>query len=87
MAEPTWREVELLGKAELLKKELYDYTSEKGQFQIELFETMQGTFYAIGTNKDPAAKMIIYGSDVVTDRRAALQTVIGKIEREGGWRD
>ncbi|WP_018131063.1 hypothetical protein [Effusibacillus pohliae] len=85
MGQATWSEVELPEGAELLKKELYDYNSEKGQFLIELFETIDGKFYAIGTNKNPDAKMIIYGSNVVYDKRMALQTVIEKIEREGAW--
>ena len=85
MGNTVWNRVELPEGAELLKKELYDYNSEKGQFLIELFETIDGKFYAIGTNKDPDAKMIIYGSNVVYDKRMALQTVIEKIEREGAW--
>jgi hypothetical protein len=83
--QPTWHGAELPEGAELLKKELFDYNSEKGQFQIELFETVRGQFYAIGTNKDPDAKMIIYGSNVVSNKLMALQTVIEKIEREGAW--
>jgi len=88
MAEqPTWKEVELPEGAELLKKEIYEYNSEKGRYLIELFETMDGKFYAIGTDKDPDAKLIIYGSNVVYDKRMALQTVIEKIDREGAWCD
>ncbi|MFC4766129.1 hypothetical protein [Effusibacillus consociatus] len=83
----TWHTVELPEGAELLKKELYDYNSEKGRYQIELFETIQGKFFAIGTDKDPDAKMIIYGSNVVPDKLMAIQTVIEKIEREGAWCD
>lgn len=86
MSESTiWREVELPEGTELLRKELYDFNTGKGQFQIELFETVSGKFFAIGTDKDPNAKMIIYGSDITDDKRKALQVVIDKIEREGAW--
>ncbi|GAX89883.1 hypothetical protein [Effusibacillus lacus] len=85
--QPNWNEVELPEGSELLRKELYDYNSSKGQYQIELYETPDGRFYAIGTNKDPDAKMIVYGSNVVYDKRMALQTVMEKIEREGAWCD
>jgi hypothetical protein len=80
-----WREVELPEGTELLRRELYDFNSEKGQFQIELFETINGKYFAIGTEKDPDAKMIIYGSDITNDKRKALQVVIEKISREGAW--
>lgn len=81
----SWHSVELPEGAELLKKEWFDYNSEKGQFQIELFETSTGKFFAIGTPKDPAAKMIIYGSNVMDDKVKALQIAIDKIERDGLW--
>ncbi|BCJ86511.1 hypothetical protein [Effusibacillus dendaii] len=88
MAEqPAWRTVELPEGSDLVKKELFDFQCEKGQFLIELFETMDGKFYAIGTDKDPNAKMVIYGSHVVSDKRIALQTVLEKIDREGTWVD
>ena len=80
-----WREVELPEGSELLRKELYDYNTEKGQFQIELFETINGKYFAIGTEKDPDAKLVIYGSDVTDDKRKALQVVVEKIDRQGAW--
>lgn len=83
--QPAWSGVELPEGTELLKKELYDYNSPKGRFLIELFETVDGKYYAIGTDKNPEAKMVIYGSNVVSNKLMALQTVIEKIEREGEW--
>lgn len=81
--EKTWHGFELAEGAELLKKEWFDYNNEKGQYQIELFETITGKFFAIGTPKDPDEQMVIYGSSVVDDKYLALRITIDKIEREG----
>lgn len=78
----TWHSIELPEGAELVKQEWFEYSSEKGQFQIELFETISGTFYAIGIPKGEDEKLVIYGSSVVHDKAMALQIVIEKITRE-----
>jgi len=77
----TWQTVQLPENAELLRKELFDYSTETGRYQIELFETTTGTFYAIATPKD-SDRLIVFGSPVVDDRFTALQTVIEKITRD-----
>lgn len=76
-----WTEAEIPEGGKLLKKELYEYHTEKGEYSIELFETMKGEFYAIAVPND-SEKLIIYGSNITTSRALALSVVIDKIERE-----
>lgn len=82
MKESTWHQIELPEGSQLVRKELFEYTSEKGDYTIELFENRKGEFYAIGTPRH-SDKLIIYGSPVMAEAIMALQTVIEKIEREG----
>jgi hypothetical protein len=78
----TWRQLDLPAGAQLLRKEVFEYASDQGEFIIELFENANGEFYAIGTPRH-SDKLIIYGSPTVSDSFLAMQTVIEKIEREG----
>jgi hypothetical protein len=81
-AERTWHNLELPEGAQLVRKELFEYSSDKGDFIIELFENVKGEYYAIGTPRH-SDKLIIYGSPVMSDSFMAMQTVIEKIEQEG----
>jgi hypothetical protein len=76
-----WNEAEIPEGGALLRKELFEYSNEKGRYDIELFEDTEGKFYAIGVPKDDE-RMIIYGSNVVASRAMALSIVMDKIERE-----
>ncbi|MGZ4107869.1 MAG: hypothetical protein ACXVC1_02880 [Tumebacillaceae bacterium] len=77
-----WTETEVPEGGKLLRKELYEYHNQKGEYSIELFETLKGEFYAIATPMDNESKLIIYGSNITVTRALALSTVIDKIERE-----
>jgi hypothetical protein len=79
----SWTGVNLPEGAELLKKEVFTYTVRDQEFTIELFEQNDGKYYAIGVPKDDS-RLIIYGSNIVDDKRTALQIVVNKIEREAG---
>lgn len=76
-----WNEAEMPEGGVLVRKELFEYTTEKGRFDIELFENLDGKFYAIGLPKDDD-RMIIYGSNVTETKAMALSIVMDKIERE-----
>jgi hypothetical protein len=76
-----WTESEVPEGGKLLRKELFEYHTEKGEYLIELFETMKGEFYAIGTPQE-SDKLIVYGSNITVSRALALSVVMDKIERE-----
>lgn len=76
-----WNEAEVPEGGALVRKELFEYSTEKGCFDIELYETLKGEFYAIGVPKDDE-RMIIYGSNITATRAMALSVVMDKIERE-----
>jgi hypothetical protein len=76
-----WTEAEVPEGGALLRKESYEYQTEKGDFLIEVFENMKGEFYAIGTPIG-GDKLIVYGSSITTSRALALSIVMEKIERE-----
>ena len=76
-----WKNVKLRAESELLRKENYVYRVEGVEYAIELFETIEGKFYAIGLPTDPT-KLIIYGSSVVDGAKIALQQTIQKIDRD-----
>ncbi|ASS76159.1 hypothetical protein CIG75_15245 [Tumebacillus algifaecis] len=76
-----WTEAEIPEGGTLLRKETYEYQTEKGDFQIEVFENLKGEFYAIGTPQN-GDKLIVYGSNLTTSRALALSVVLDKIERE-----
>ncbi len=76
-----WRALTLPENAELFRKELFTYRIEDAQFDIELFETLQGEYYAIGTNTDPS-RLIVYGSTIVKNPQKALEQCIKKINRD-----
>ncbi|MDI3329007.1 MAG: hypothetical protein QJR06_10660 [Alicyclobacillaceae bacterium] len=77
----SWKSVEVPEGASLLRKERFTYQAEHGEYDIELFETPSGEYYAVGT-PHLADKIVVFGSPVVADPALALQTVIDKIERE-----
>lgn len=74
-----WHQLDLPENAQLVRKETFEYSSPKGEFLIELFETIEGKYYAIGTPRHED-RLIIYGSPVLNEAKQALQVVIGKIE-------
>lgn len=76
-----WKSLTLREDANLLKKEIYTYQIGADTFEIELFETVQSEYYAIGTptNSD---LLYIFGSAVVKDPALALDQAIKKINRE-----
>jgi hypothetical protein len=76
-----WTEAEVPEGGKLVKKELYEYQAEKGDYDIELFETMDGQFYAIGIPRDDE-RLIVYGSNITASKALALSIVMDKIERE-----
>ena len=76
-----WTESEVPEGGKLVKKELYEYQTEKGEYDIELFETMDGQFYAIAVPREDE-RLIIYGSNITASRALALSIVMDKIERE-----
>ncbi|WP_132944643.1 hypothetical protein [Tumebacillus sp. BK434] len=76
-----WTETEIPEGGTLLRKETYEYQTEKGDFNIEVYENLKGEFYAIGT-PNSGDKLIVYGSNITTSRALALSVVLDKIERE-----
>lgn len=76
-----WRTVRLAENAELLRKEWYEYRLETDIYDIELFETRDGRFYAVGTPSDKT-RLFIYGSAVVNDPRTAIEQALRKINRD-----
>ncbi|HEU4963813.1 MAG TPA: hypothetical protein VFV52_08170 [Bacilli bacterium] len=77
-----WTEAEVPeGGGTLLKKELYEYHTQKGEYQIELFERMNGECYAIAVPKDDE-RLIVFGSNITTSKALALSVVMEKIERD-----
>ncbi|KEO81654.1 hypothetical protein [Tumebacillus flagellatus] len=76
-----WHEAEVPEGGKLLRKESYEYQTDKGDFDIEVFENMKGEFYAIAVPRDDE-RLVIYGSNVTTSRALALSVVMEKIERE-----
>lgn len=81
MSHNHWNQISLPEGSELLRKEQFEYTNQKGTYLIEMFETMKEEYYAIGIPKGDG-KVIVYGSPILPDKTVALQTVIDKIERE-----
>ncbi|ADG05257.1 hypothetical protein [Kyrpidia tusciae] len=77
----SWTSVELPPDARLLRKETFTLQMEQQDYDIELFETMEGEYYAMGTPR-ATDKIIVYGSPVVPDAALALQIVIDKIQRD-----
>jgi hypothetical protein len=77
-----WTEAEVPEGGTLLRKEIYEYHNEKGEYVIELFEKIDGQCYAIGVPKEDE-RLIIFGSNITATRAMALSIVIDKIEREG----
>lgn len=76
-----WRTLPLSPETELLRKEWFSYRAGDAWFDIELFETSTGQFYAIGTPADKE-RVIVYGSRVVDSGRQALAQTIRKIDRD-----
>ncbi|MBX6394775.1 MAG: hypothetical protein IRY98_03470 [Alicyclobacillaceae bacterium] len=76
-----WKSVEIPSGSTLLRKESFAYQADHGEYDIELFETPAGEFYAVGTPRF-SDKIIVYGSPVVQHAGTALQIVIEKIERD-----
>lgn len=76
-----WQEAEVPEGGTLLRKETYEYQTEKGEYDIEVYENLKGEFYAIGVPRHDE-RLIIYGSNITTSRALALSVVMDKIERE-----
>jgi hypothetical protein len=66
----------------LKRKELFEYTTADNVYDVELFESADGTYYAIGVPRD-GERLVVYGSNVVPSAEMALQIVVDKIRREG----
>lgn len=76
-----WTEAEVPEGGSLLKKELFEYHTQKGEYLIELFEKVNGECYAIATPKTDE-RLIVFGSNLTTSKALALSVVMEKIERE-----
>ena len=76
-----WKELKLQEGTELLRMEQFIYRIANAEYTIELFESHNGEYYAIG---EPAHtdKLMIYGSSIVNDPRKALDQTIRKINRD-----
>ena len=76
-----WKELKLQEGTELLRKEQFIYRIANAEYTIELFESPNEEYYAIGV---PAHtdKLMIYGSSIVNDPRKALDQTIHKINRD-----
>lgn len=76
-----WHSLSLAADTELLRKEWFSYRARDDWFDIELFETSTGQYYAIGTPADKE-HAIVYGSRVVDSALQALAQTIRKIDRD-----
>lgn len=76
-----WKPIKLPGDAELLRKDWFSYRIGNDLYDIELFESQTGDFYAIGTPADKS-KLIVYGSAIVKDSKTAVEQALRKINRE-----
>ncbi|MHB1628657.1 MAG: hypothetical protein ACYCVB_09870 [Bacilli bacterium] len=76
-----WKTIRIREDAELQRKEWFTYQVGASRFNIELFETARGDFYAIGTPAD-SSRLFIYGSSLVSDAALALEQAIKKINRD-----
>ena len=79
--ETDWKSCKLKTGAELLRKEQFVYRIAGEEYDIELFESINGEYYAIG---QPAHsdRLMIYGSSVVNSPVTALNQTIHKINRD-----
>lgn len=66
---------------QLRRKETFEYTTPQQVYDIELFTEQSGECYAIGVSRE--GRLIVYGSPVLDNPQAAIQTVIQKIQKEG----
>ncbi|MHB1683746.1 MAG: hypothetical protein ACYCYO_13115 [Bacilli bacterium] len=76
-----WKAIRIREDAELQRKEWFTYQVGDERFNIELFETQKGEFYAIGTPED-SSRLFIYGSSLVSDAALALEQTVKKINRD-----
>jgi hypothetical protein len=76
-----WKETDVPEGGTLVRKEMFEYTNDKGEYQIEVFENMKGEFWAIAVPRDDE-RLIIYGSNITSTRAMALSIVLDKIERD-----
>lgn len=77
----TWEQIELPSGGELWRKELYHYRIRGNDYEIELFCSQDGAYYAIGTPADKE-RLVIYGSQVVGSPALALKQALKKINRD-----
>ena len=76
-----WKELKLQEGTELLHKEQFIYRIANAEYTIELFESHNGEYYAIGVPVH-TDRLLIYGSSIVNDPRKALDQTIRKINRD-----
>jgi len=76
-----WNEIKLQEGTELLRKEQFIYRIANEEYTIELFESHNGEYYAIGVPVH-TDRLLIYGSSIVNDPRKALDQTIRKINRD-----
>ena len=81
MMESHWKGLKLQEGAELLRKEYFLYRVADEEYDIELFESHKGEYYAIGVPAH-SDKLMIYGSSVVDDPVKAIQQTLRKINRD-----
>lgn len=81
MTVSSWNKVKLPEGTELLRKESFQFRVLDEEFNIELFESLTGEYYAIGTQVD-SDRLVIYGSAIVSDPVKALEQTMHKITRE-----
>lgn len=84
--ENNWKAIKLKKEAELLRKEQYVYRITEEEYQVELFETAGGKYYAIG-QPVYADKLTIYGSGVVDTPQQAIEQTLRKIDRDATHRE
>lgn len=80
-ANRTFQDLSFPPQAELWRKENYLYTIAGEQYDIELFASLDGRYYAIGTPANKS-RLIIYGSQIVSDAVTAIEQALKKINRD-----
>lgn len=77
----SFKDIDLHPDAELWRKESFVYTIAGEPFDLELFSSQDGRYYAIGMPADKS-RLIIYGSQIVDSEAIAIDQTIKKINRD-----
>lgn len=76
-----FEKLQVLEGCVLRHKQTFEYTTPYHTYDVELFTDTTGACYAVGVPRE--GRLIVYGSPIMSDPAAAVQTVIDKIRREG----